>query len=104
MPLLAESVFPIFRAFIVSLANRNSVRVYRLGKKEDGSVGNITAALDFSQVFKHRMIIHKVIYWYQAGFTPLEYPGILLLDWFTVVISLEVKTSGIFSVCQTQDQ
>ena len=38
------------RAFIVSLANHNTVRIFRIGKKEDGSPGNITAALDFPKV------------------------------------------------------
>ena len=40
----------LFRAFIVSLANHNTVRIFRIGKKEDGSPGNITAALDFPKV------------------------------------------------------
>ena len=39
-----------FRAFIVNLANHNTVRVFRIGKKEDGSPGNIAAAIDFPQV------------------------------------------------------
>ena len=39
-----------FRAFIVNLANHNTVRVFRIGKKEDGSPGNIAAALDFPKV------------------------------------------------------
>ena len=40
-----------FRAFVVNLANHNTVRVFRIGKKEDGSPGNIAAAIDFPQVY-----------------------------------------------------
>ena len=35
---------------MVNLANHNTVRVFRIGKKEDGSPGNIAAAIDFPQV------------------------------------------------------
>lgn len=48
---------PDSKAFIVNLANHNTVRVFRIGKKEDGSPGNIAAALDFPK--KHKSdIIH----------------------------------------------
>ena len=36
---------------MVNLANHNTVRVFRIGKKEDGSPGNIAAAIDFPQVY-----------------------------------------------------
>lgn len=39
-----------FRAFIVCLGNANTARILRIGKKDDGSPGNITAALDFPKV------------------------------------------------------
>ena len=32
------------------LSNENTVRILRIGKKDDGSPGNITAALDFPKV------------------------------------------------------
>jgi hypothetical protein len=34
----------------VCLSNENTVRILRIGKKDDGSPGNITAALDFPKV------------------------------------------------------
>lgn len=43
---------PDSKAFVVSLGNANTVRVFRIGKKDDGSPGNITGALDFPQVHK----------------------------------------------------
>lgn len=47
---------PDSKAFIVSLGNANIVRVFRIGKKDDGSPGNITAALDFPKVHKADII------------------------------------------------
>ncbi|XP_052261131.1 transducin beta-like protein 2 isoform X2 [Dreissena polymorpha] len=47
---------PDSKAFIVSLGNANTVRVFRIGKKEDGSPGNITGALDFPQKHKAQII------------------------------------------------
>ena len=36
-----------FRGFIGSLYSENNVRVFKIGKKEDGTVGNIQTAFDF---------------------------------------------------------
>lgn len=33
-----------------SLANENTVRIFRIGKKDTGGLGNITAAFDFEKV------------------------------------------------------
>lgn len=33
-----------------SLANENTVRIFRIGKKDTGGIGNITAAFDFDKV------------------------------------------------------
>lgn len=41
---------PDTKAFIVVLANENILRIYRIGKKDDGSPGNITAAFDFPKL------------------------------------------------------
>ncbi|KAJ8312489.1 hypothetical protein KUTeg_009862 [Tegillarca granosa] len=38
---------PDTKAFIGSLGNDNTVRIFRIGKKDDGSPGNISAAFDF---------------------------------------------------------
>lgn len=51
-------VFCVYRAFIVSLGNDNTVRILRIGKKEDGSPGNITAALDFPKVSCARLFTY----------------------------------------------
>ncbi|XP_029651046.1 transducin beta-like protein 2 [Octopus sinensis] len=40
---------PDTKAFLVSLARKNILRVYRIGKKNDGSIGNFVAAFDFPQ-------------------------------------------------------
>ena len=41
----------VFRALVGSLANENALRIFRLGKKEDGSHNvTITGALTFPQV------------------------------------------------------
>ncbi|KAL3858331.1 hypothetical protein ACJMK2_012925 [Sinanodonta woodiana] len=47
---------PDSKAFIVSLANLNTIRVFRIGKKEDGSLGNISAAQDFPKKHKADII------------------------------------------------
>lgn len=47
---------PDSKAFVVSLGNGNTVRVFRIGKKDDGSPGNITGALDFPQKHKAEII------------------------------------------------
>ena len=39
-----------FRAFISCLATGNSIRVFKLAKKEDGSSSTITASMDFPKV------------------------------------------------------
>ncbi|XP_060574633.1 transducin beta-like protein 2 [Ruditapes philippinarum] len=47
---------PDSKAFAVSLGNANTVRVFRIGKKDDGSPGNITGAIDFPQKHKAEII------------------------------------------------
>ncbi|OWF53107.1 transducin beta-like protein 2 [Mizuhopecten yessoensis] len=47
---------PDTKAFIVSLANDNALRVYRIGKKDDGSPGNITSAFDFPKTHQSDII------------------------------------------------
>ncbi|XP_052801021.1 transducin beta-like protein 2 [Mya arenaria] len=47
---------PDSKAFIVSLGNANTIRVFRIGKKDDGSPGNIAGALDFPQKHKAEII------------------------------------------------
>ncbi|XP_060075371.1 transducin beta-like protein 2 [Ylistrum balloti] len=47
---------PDTKAFIISLANENALRVYRIGKKDDGSPGNITSAFDFPKVHQADII------------------------------------------------
>lgn len=42
---------PDNKSFITTLENGNSIRVFKLGKNEDGSLGKVHQALDdFSQV------------------------------------------------------
>lgn len=48
-----DLVLPLYtlnRAFIVSLAVGNTVRVFKLGKKDDGTPASITPVLDFPLV------------------------------------------------------
>lgn len=40
---------PDSKAFVCSLANENTVRIFRIGKKDTGGIGNITAAFDFDK-------------------------------------------------------
>ncbi|CAG2251092.1 TBL2 [Mytilus edulis] len=49
---------PDSKAFIVCLGNANTARILRIGKKDDGSPGNITAALDFPK--KHTAEIIQI--------------------------------------------
>lgn len=49
---------PDSKAFLVCLSNENTVRILRIGKKDDGSPGNITAALDFPK--KHSAEIIQI--------------------------------------------
>jgi len=37
---------PDSKAFVISLAYDNNVRIFRLGKKDDGSLGNVTSSLE----------------------------------------------------------
>uniref|UniRef100_K1Q541 Transducin beta-like protein 2 n=1 Tax=Magallana gigas TaxID=29159 RepID=K1Q541_MAGGI len=46
---------PDSKAFVCSLANENTVRIFRIGKKDTGGIGNITAAFDFDK--KHSVDI-----------------------------------------------
>ena len=41
----------VYRAFIGSLYRENNIRVFKIGKKDDGSIGNIQGAFDFPEVF-----------------------------------------------------
>ncbi|XP_048767458.2 transducin beta-like protein 2 [Ostrea edulis] len=40
---------PDSKAFVCSLSNENTVRIFRIGKKDTGGIGNITAAFDFEK-------------------------------------------------------
>lgn len=54
--------FYCFRAFVCSLANENTVRIFRIGKKDTGGIGNITAAFDFDKVGNQ----HCIAEWFKA--------------------------------------
>ena len=45
--LIVEHYFLCFRAFITALANGNTIRVFKVNKKKDGSGTSITGEFDF---------------------------------------------------------
>ncbi|GAB1607922.1 transducin beta-like protein 2 [Argonauta hians] len=49
---------PDTKAFLVSLSRKNMLRIYRIGKKDDGSMGNFVAAFDFPKL--HQTDIQNV--------------------------------------------
>lgn len=42
--------FYCFRVFVCSLVNENIVRIFRIGKKDIGGIGNIIVVFDFDKV------------------------------------------------------
>lgn len=44
---LLQYIFLFYRAFITALANGNTIRVFKVNKKKDGSGASITGEFDF---------------------------------------------------------
>ena len=54
---------PDNKSFITSLENANAVRVFKIGKNADGSLGKVQAALDFEKVSLY-VVMLDVIFMY----------------------------------------
>ena len=85
---------------LVSLSYDNTVRIFRLGKKDDGSIGNITSSPDndFKNTIPEGMLLFWTAWFYKIMFWPCI--GIIIYWLFTAgkgdIIGIDVASTGKF--------